>query len=94
MIYNIYVLDRIIHTSSPDYHRYIWTDGYEQEQASDWPGYFRGVISGFDENGEFERWDNKDGVIRWASGIPVVDTFIDQGGSLEPYTPIEPEPEE
>lgn len=93
MMYATYALTRIVKTASPTVYRYIWDDLYEETHEPTWTGFWRGVVSGWNEIGEFSRYDNKDAVMRWASGIEVVGIFIEQGGVVEDY--VEPEaPEE
>ena len=91
MMYATYALSRIVKTASPTVYTYIWDDLYEENHEPTWTGWFRGVVSGWNDLGEFSRYDNKDAVMRFASGIEVVGIFIDQGGVVEDYfEPVAP----
>lgn len=86
-----YVLDRVVETANPAYYRFIWNDGHEQMQPTDWNGFFRGVIGGWEANGEYERYDNELGQFRFGQ-IIVAEKFVEDGGVIEPYVPpAEPE---
>lgn len=90
MIYATYVLDRIVETEIPNVLRFIWDDEFELAMDNGWTGWFRGVTGGYDDNGEYERYDTRDGSMRFSDAGTVLSRFIDMGGVLEPYTPEPP----
>lgn len=82
-----YTVVSIHYTADPDYLRFVWSDGLEQNRPADWVGFFRGVEAGRHADGsEYERL---------AFGQPnlAAQWVADGLGVIEPYFPPAPEPE-
>lgn len=89
MIYSTYVLIRIVETDNVSNYRFIWDDEYELTNPRSWEGWFRGVTGGYNENGEYERYDTRDGSGRFGNDGTVATRFVAMGGTIEPYAPPE-----
>lgn len=86
---SIYSLSRIVKTESENL-KFIWSDEYNEIHEPEWRGFFRGVVSGYDANGAYERYDGTSSF----GNETVLESFLGNGGVLEPYIPADPEEDE